>query len=170
MSGRNNPYDSGRPPQVSCSQNFGLAYSGRVHSLGMSTTLFDVPTLGNRTSSAASCSRGNRFILRFGYLGVGVGDRAQLVAAAIKDGVFESSVVVSAWQVRPIRCVIRQRYNFDDLSDRASGSWTSQAALHDITQRSDLYDGYCSRLIKKHAECITRCVRLSISGLVISVK
>jgi hypothetical protein len=83
----------------------------------------------------------------FGYVGVGVGDRAQLVTAAIKDGILESNVVVSARQVRPVRCVIRQRYNFDDLSDRASGSWTSKAALHDITQRSDLDDGYCSRVI-----------------------
>ena len=84
--------------------------------------------------------RGHRFIVRFAYLGVGVADRAQFVTAAIENAALESNVVISARQISPVRRVVGQRYDFDDLSDRASGSWACRAALHDITQRPDLDD------------------------------
>src|ERR1700674_965546 len=90
-------------------------------------------------------SCGNRVVLRFAYVDIGVGDRAQLVAAAIEDAALESNVVISAWQVSPVGCVVRKRYNFDDLSDRALAPRTGQAAVHDITQRPDLDDACCSK-------------------------
>ena len=88
--------------------------------------------------------RDTDLVLRFGHVGIRIGDRAQFVAAAIEDAALESNIVISAWQVSPVGCVVGQRYNFDDLSDRTLGPWTRQAALHDITQSPDLNDACCS--------------------------
>ncbi len=90
------------------------------------------------------CSGRNRFVLVLADTDVGVGDRTQLVAAAIKDRCLESNVVIRSRQIGPIRRRVRQRYDFDDPTDRASASRARNAGVHDVTQRTDLDHAQCS--------------------------